>query len=258
MLSNRKPFFQVPPMPWRPPEPGDPAHWRRRAEELLGGEEAEAPGSVELTRVVHELRVHQLELEMQNEALQEARLVAEAGWERFQELYDSSPAGYFSLDAQGAILELNLTGAHLLGADQTLLANRRFQQFLGPADQAAFAGFLRHGLENREPRLCEVSLPGPGPAPVRVRLQGASSADGKVLQMAAMPVVFGAAPDRPAKVDLGTVAEDLKGPLERLDQYSRLLLSGIPGDRPDHLGVIARAIEDSSRKIRALLERLQG
>ncbi len=249
-------------MTWQPPESVDPADWRRRAEELLGGEEADPPGGVELARVVHELRVHQLELEMQNEALREARLVAEAGWERFQDLYDSAPAGYFSLDAQGTILELNLAGARLLGADQTLLTNRRFDQFLGKADRAGFAAFLRRGLENGNPPPCEVTLPGSGPAGIRVRLQGASSADGKVLQLAAMAAADGAAPSRPAKAELEAVrrqvAQDLESPLARLEDYSRLLLSGVPGDRPDHLVRIAKAIETSSRQIRERLDRPEG
>jgi PAS domain-containing protein len=160
----------------------DPGNWRRRAEEQVEAEEPEAPDGVELRRVVHELRVHQLELEMQNEALDEARTQAEAGWERFQELYDFAPAGYFSVDRLGTILELNLAGARLLGSDRPVLFNRRFSHFLSGPDQAVFAAFLKQGLERQAPPPCEVSLP----AGTRVRLQGAGSVDGKVLQMAAL------------------------------------------------------------------------
>jgi PAS domain-containing protein len=166
----------------RPPEPADPSDWRRRAEELLAGEAGDR-SRTETERLLHELRVHQLELEMQNDALNEARLVAEAGWERFRELYEGSPAGHFSVDGQGAILELNPAGAHLLGGDPALLLNRYFGQFLDGRDRARFAEFLRRGLEGGATPPCEVTLP-KGP----VRLQSAASADGRVLQMVAMDI----------------------------------------------------------------------
>ena len=98
-------------MTWFPPKPLNPADWRRQAEEQLEAEGFEDLEGVDAKRVLHELRVHQLELEMQNEALGEARLEAEAGWERFQDLYDSAPAAYFSLDRWGDILEVKDSGA---------------------------------------------------------------------------------------------------------------------------------------------------
>jgi PAS domain-containing protein len=62
-------------------------------------------------RLLHELQVHQVELEMQNTELQEARDRMEAMVEKYTDLYDFAPVGYFSLDEQGCILEVNLTGA---------------------------------------------------------------------------------------------------------------------------------------------------
>jgi PAS domain-containing protein len=169
-------------MSWRPPDPVEPREWRRRAEEVLASEDDEDLGGVELRRVVHELRVHQIELELQNEALQEARLEAEAGWERFQELYDFAPFGLFSVDGDATILEVNLSGARLLGADRAHLVHVRFPRFLNRSDQTLFARFLHQGMKGPEAPPCEVTLAGK-----RVRLQGAS-ADGKVLQMAALDV----------------------------------------------------------------------
>jgi PAS domain S-box-containing protein len=186
---------------------------RRLAEEQLGGEEVELPSGVELQRVVHELRVHQLELEMQNEALREARTVAEAGWERFQDLFDSAPAGYFSVDGLGTILEVNQAGARLLGAaDRSLLENQYLWQYLSGSDQPCFAAFLKRGLERLETPPCEVSLP----SGTRVRLQGARSADGKVLQMVAQDVTE----LRTAQVRADQVHQDL---LRRVDQLAAQL-----------------------------------
>jgi len=173
---------------WYPPEPLEPGDWRRRAEERIRSEGDGELGGVEQQRILHELRVHQIELEMQNEALLRANLVAEAGWERFQELYDFAPAGYFSVDGAGTILEVNLAGARLLGAERANLLNRPFARFLAGADQAVFASFLLTGLDHLEAPPCEVSLPGGRPGGTRVRLQGATSADGKVLQLAALDI----------------------------------------------------------------------
>jgi PAS domain-containing protein len=168
-------------MPWHPPEPVHPHDWRRRAEDLLAKGEGPDPPAVESARLVHELRVHQLELEMQNEALNEARLIAEAGWERFRELYEGSPAGLFSVDGRGALLEVNPVGAHLLGAGRELPPNPLFGQFLNGADRVRFADFLLRGLEGASNPPCELNLPGG-----RVCLRSAASADGRVLQMVAM------------------------------------------------------------------------
>jgi len=228
-------------MTWRPPEPVDPADWRRRAEAQLDSEEPVAPEGVETVRVLHELRVHQLELEMQNEALREARLTAEAGWERFQELYDSAPAAFFSVDAQGTILELNQAGARLLGGDRGDLVFRRFDQFLSGTDQAAFAGFVRRGLERRENPPSDVLLLGSGPA-VRVRLHAATSADGKVLQLAAMET----SQWREGKADR------LEEPLARLEDCGRRLAGNLEAE-PERLVQLAREIETASRRIRELL-----
>ena len=170
-------------MSWEPPPPLNAAECRRRAEEQLRREESQDPGGDGGGRIVHELRVHQIELEMQNEALREARLEAEAGWERFQELFDFAPAGYFSVDRNGAILEVNLAGARLLGTDRVSLVDRRFFDFLDTDAQAAFKACLQQGLANQTVQPCEVMLGGR-----RVRLQSAQSADGKVLQLVAMDI----------------------------------------------------------------------
>ena len=97
-----------------------PAELRRRAEaRLRGGRESQrsqagdTKSPVESRRLLHELQVHQVELEMQNAELQESRDRMEAVLEKYTDLYDFAPVGYFSLDEQGVILEANLTGIEL-------------------------------------------------------------------------------------------------------------------------------------------------
>ena len=93
-------------------------------------------------RLLHELQVHQVELEMQNEELRQSRAELEAALTRYTELYDFAPVGYLTLTADGLIAELNLTGAKLLGGERGNLKKRRFASFVTHADQNRWAGFF--------------------------------------------------------------------------------------------------------------------
>ena len=73
---------------------------------------------VGLPRLVHELQVHQIELEMQNKELAQSDAALEAALTRYTALYDFAPVGYFTPDKQGNILQVNLAGANLLGTDR--------------------------------------------------------------------------------------------------------------------------------------------
>jgi PAS domain S-box-containing protein len=223
-------------MTWFPPKPLNPADWRRQAEEQLEAEGFEDLEGVDAKRVLHELRVHQLELEMQNEALGEARLEAEAGWERFQDLYDSAPAAYFSLDRWGDILEVNLAGTRLLGVDRAALVNRRFASFLRGADLAVFTAFLQKGLENQDNPPCEVAVEANRSVPIWVCLQGAGSADGKVLPLAALDI---------------TRQRLTQERLERLDRE----LEGRAGFRTAQLEGLCRDLEAIRQVVDNTLER---
>jgi PAS domain S-box-containing protein len=86
---------------------------------------------------------------MQNEELQRAQAVAEEASERYQDLFAFAPVGYFLWDAQGHILEVNLTGAALLGLDRSRVVQKRFGQFVALEHRAMFADFgLDRNLAN--------------------------------------------------------------------------------------------------------------
>ena len=94
-------------------------------------------------RSLHELQVHQIELELQNDELALARDRMEAQLERQTELYDFAPVGYFSLDEAGRIMEVNLTGATLLCLERSRLIHRCLQTFLAPSSRSDFLAYLK-------------------------------------------------------------------------------------------------------------------
>ncbi|HEY5078468.1 MAG TPA: PAS domain-containing protein, partial [Opitutaceae bacterium] len=126
-------------------------------------------------RLLQELQIHRIELELQNEELRQSKADVEAGFEKFSDLYDFAPVGYFSLDEQGLILEANLTAAALLGTDRSHLTGRRFQFFVAPQFRPAFNVFLEGAFAGHERRSCEVSLLNAGHSDFWADLQAMSS-----------------------------------------------------------------------------------
>jgi PAS domain S-box-containing protein len=104
---------------------------RRRAEASLPQRprQTAAESAGDTARLLHELQVHQIELEMQNAELQAWRYQAETLLEKYIDLYDFAPVGYFSLNQKGRILRCNLTGATLLGVERSRLASRSLPRF---------------------------------------------------------------------------------------------------------------------------------
>ena len=111
-------------------------------------------------QVAHELQVHQIELEMQNETLRKAQTELEASRDRFVDLYDFAPVGYLTLDANGLIEELNLTAATLLGRERVKLLKRGFSSLVAPEDR------------DRWTRHCMALGHNGGPGRVELRLLG--------------------------------------------------------------------------------------
>ncbi len=121
--------------------------------------EATAPASpgADPARLLHELEVHQLELEMQNEELRRSRAEAETALALYAELYDFAPVGYFTLGPEGVISRANLTGARLLGTERARLADRRLGAFLASSSLPDFNRALEKVLAE-EQSSCEVEL----------------------------------------------------------------------------------------------------
>lgn len=117
---------------------------RQRAEESaqakadLTPEEIAALTPSEIEHLLHELRVHQIELEMQNTELRQTHVALEESRSRYFDLYDLAPVGYFTISKKGIIEEANLTAAVMLGVTREALVRRPFTHFIFPADQGIY------------------------------------------------------------------------------------------------------------------------
>ena len=109
-------------------------------------------------KLLHELQVHQIELEMQNEELIHANEAAETALRKYTMLYDFAPMGYFTLDPDGNISELNFTGARMLGDKRFSLVNSNFKLFVSIESQSVFNDFFRNVYNGHAKESCEVML----------------------------------------------------------------------------------------------------
>lgn len=112
----------------------------------------------ETQRLLHELQVHQIELEMQNNELQAARALAEAGLEQYQDLFDFAPVGYFTLTREGRVLAANLTGAAMLGTARPRLLRHGLGRFVIPDDLGRWDQHLLNVLRTLERQSCELGF----------------------------------------------------------------------------------------------------
>lgn len=139
---------------------------RRRAEEILkarvsrGGKQdsAEDLAQDEMQALIHELQVHQIELEMQNEELQQAQERLAAAHDRYFDLFDLAPVGYFMLDEEGIILDVNLEGSKLLEVQRDQLLGKPLSHFVYEQDQDSYFIHRRQAYQTQARVECELRL----------------------------------------------------------------------------------------------------
>jgi PAS domain S-box-containing protein len=109
-------------------------------------------------KLIHELQVHQIELEMQNEELLHAYDVAEKALKKYTMLYDFAPMGYFTIDSEGNICDLNFTAAEMLGDRRISLVNSNFKLFVSEESRPDFNTFFSKVFTSGLKESCEVKL----------------------------------------------------------------------------------------------------
>jgi PAS domain S-box-containing protein len=131
---------------------------RAKAEEQLRLEEQRKPDLKDIDKIVHELHVHQIELEMQNDELRRAQHELEAARDRYIDLYDFAPVGYLTVNPGGTILECNLTAARLLGLERKKVISQPFTRFLADEDTDKWYRFCMKPSKDLPPQTCELIL----------------------------------------------------------------------------------------------------
>ena len=131
----------------------------------------------DVKRLLHELQVHQIELEMQNEELHRANQSTEEALKKYTMLYDFAPMGYFTLEPDGMISDMNFTGAEILGDKRINLVNINFGFFVEPDSKTEFNNFMRSVYKSNSKECCELILGRAEKTTRRVYIEGVVTGD---------------------------------------------------------------------------------
>jgi len=164
-------------------------HLRERAEEIvrenaISSQEGQEPLSPQETRqTLHELRVHQIELEMQTEELRRTQMELESARARYFDLYDLAPVGYCTISEKGQIKEVNLTAANLLDVTRSALVRQPFTAFIQKEDRDIYYMHSKPLFETGAPQVYELRMVKKDAAPFWARLEATreQDADGTML-----------------------------------------------------------------------------
>jgi PAS domain S-box-containing protein len=204
-------------------QPSNAAERRRRAEARLSAREQTPQPAIRNPqseqRLIHELEVHQIELEMQNEELERGRARTDSLLAQYTDLYDFAPTGYFNLAADGTILAVNLTGARFLGSERAQLLHRHFGLLVSEADRPVFKAFLDKTFAGKERKCCEVALLRAETAPLIVRIEAVVSEGGGECRAAVLDITE----RHQAEAERERLIQELQTALARVKQLSGLL-----------------------------------
>lgn len=204
----------------------------------------------ELQRLVHELEVHQVELELQNTELRQTRDKLETTLERYTDLYEFAPVGYLTLDRAGTILAANLTAATLLVVDRASLAGRRFKTFVGSDAHPAWGALLTTIFTSGTKESAELSARTASGQPLYLQIESLVEASGESCRVAIIDISVRRRLEQnlktlhveleehattlaTANIDLEafnyTISHDLRKPLSIFYGYCEMLLQ-LPGN----------------------------
>jgi PAS domain S-box-containing protein len=160
------------------------AELRRRAQEFLAERQNGKPDlqQEDMLTLVHELNTYQVELELQNEDLRHIQKELEQSRQRFADLYEFAPVGYFTFDGKGSILAVNLTGSLQLGVEKDALLKRVFTSFMSQDDSDLFYLHLRKVFTTNSKQTCALTLFQENGDPFYAQLDSISSLPGPGLK----------------------------------------------------------------------------
>lgn len=169
----------------------DVGRFRQRAEKLLGKKSSKSSmplTEAEMLKLIYELEVHQVELELQNEELRVAQTAANSYAEKYFELYDFAPIGYITLSKEGAIIEINLCASQMLERDRLHLKNSLLGFFISEDSRPIFNHFLWKIFTETVKHTCEVTFLFENKPPMEVCLTGIISSNEELCLVTIMDI----------------------------------------------------------------------
>jgi PAS domain S-box-containing protein len=142
----------------------------------------------ETQRLIHELEVHQIELEMQNRELQQIREELENSLEKYTDLYDFAPVGYCTLNREGTVKSANLPASDLLGLERSKIIGRRFGLFVTGDTRLHFSNFIENVFSSNARNTCELKLRKEGAQDLFVQIEARTIKSGLECSIAFMDV----------------------------------------------------------------------
>jgi PAS domain S-box-containing protein len=245
---------------------------RRRAENMAREKLAQLPqrlqtlSAEDMRHLMHELQVHQIELEMQNDELRRVQLELEASRARYFDLYDLAPEGYLTVSEGGLITEANLSAATLLGVSRSELVKRPISRYIVKAQQDTYYQCRKQLLETIQAQSCELQLmrsdgtelwvalhissaqPGAGAPVLRVMLSDIS--ERKFLDQALLETnlklenarLVAEKANRAKSEFLSKMSHELRSPLNAILGFAQLMESGSPAPSPSQQASIAQIL----------------
>ena len=191
----------------------------KRAPDLRKKAEASLPSKApdfqelsldEISVLVHELQVHQIELELQNDELRRSQIALEAANHKYRDFYDFAPVGFLTLDESGMIREVNLTAANQLGVTRSQLVDKPCRFFIEEDDRDRFRLCLKRVFQEPGPQHCEIKLQRPDGGRLFARLDSIAVTD--------------ASGERVCRTSITDIS-DLKQAEQKLQESERLFAS---------------------------------
>lgn len=223
----------------------------------------------EVLKLLHELEVYQIELEMQNEALLLAKENAEVMSRKYKALYDFAPMGYFALDRNGLILDVNKTGETMLGKEKAVLLGNYYQNVISRETQNYFQDFLNRIFDSNSHVNCELKLHSYQNKELYIYIEGvATSADSCLMatfDITERRLSEKALYENEARLQelnatkdkfFSIIGHDLRGPFTSILGFSELLLEQVQKENFSNIEKIVSIIHNSSLQAMDLLSNL--